>query len=269
MAEFVIVWDLETVPDIEASARMLGLEDATEDLVRAQLGPGFAKRPLHKIACIGAIVARRTSFGWNVEAMGAPHIGERDEAELIQAFVEKIRELRPKLVTFNGNSFDLPVLRYRAMVHRIAAPGLQLRPYFKRYTEDALDLCDVLASFDAHARIKLDEICRILGLDGKPYGIDGAQVDAMVRAGQIVDVANYCESDVVNTYRLWLIYERFRGNLEADQLARSEEQLKTYIRDKRRANPYLDHAGPAAGVTLPLPFFDPPAIFEPGEPHEN
>src|SRR5450432_1363076 len=125
--QFVIVWDLETVPDIAASARMLGLEGTSEESVRAQLGQGFAKRPLHKIACIGALVARRTSAGWNVDAMGAPHIGERDEPELIEAFVEKIRELRPQLITFNGSSFDLPVLRYRAMVHRIPAPGLQSR----------------------------------------------------------------------------------------------------------------------------------------------
>jgi predicted PolB exonuclease-like 3'-5' exonuclease len=219
---------------------MLGLVGASEESVRAQLGPGFAKRPLHKIACIGALVAHRTPAGWSVDAMGAPHIGERDEADIIAAFVEKIRELRPQLVTFNGNSFDLPVLRYRAMVHRISAPGLLARPYFNRYTEDALDLCDALASFDAHARIKLDEISRILGLGGKPHGIDGAQVDTMVQAGRIVEVAHYCESDVLNTYRLWLIYELFRGTLSKEQLTASEAQLKNYVEEKRQSNPYLD-----------------------------
>jgi 3'-5' exonuclease len=50
--------------------------------------------------------------------------------------------MSPQLVTFNGNSFDLPVLRYRAMVHGVSAPGLSVRPYFHRYTEDAVDLCD-------------------------------------------------------------------------------------------------------------------------------
>jgi 3'-5' exonuclease len=33
----------------------------------------------------------------------------------------------------------------------------------------------------------------------------------MVSAGQIEEVARYCESDVLNTYRVWLIYELFRG----------------------------------------------------------
>jgi 3'-5' exonuclease len=70
-----------------------------------------------KIACIGALVASRQSEGWRIDALGAPHIGERTEAKLISDFIEKIGELHPQLITFNGHSFDLPVLRYRAMVN--------------------------------------------------------------------------------------------------------------------------------------------------------
>ncbi len=55
-------------------------------------------------------------------------------------------------VTFNGSSFDLPVLRYRAMVNSVSAPGLAMRPYFHRYTDDAVDLCDALSSFSSQAR---------------------------------------------------------------------------------------------------------------------
>ena len=73
-----------------------------------------------------------------VDALGAPHVGERSERELIAAFVNKIAELKPQLVTFNGSSFDLPVLRYRAMVHKLSAAGLSARPYFHRYTDDAV-----------------------------------------------------------------------------------------------------------------------------------
>jgi Predicted 3'-5' exonuclease related to the exonuclease domain of PolB len=69
--------------------------------------------------------------GWAVDALGAPHVGERTEKALISSFVDRIAQLTPQLVTFNGASFDLPVLRYRAMVHGIAAPGLSSRPYFK------------------------------------------------------------------------------------------------------------------------------------------
>ncbi len=170
VSEHVIVWDLETIPDLAAGARMLDMVGAPDEDVRAALGTGFPKHPLHKIACIGALVARRADEGWRIEALGAPHIGERPEPELIRSFIDKIGQLKPQLITFNGHSFDLPVLRYRAMVNRIPAGGLQVRDYFHRYTEDALDLCDVFGSYSPGAKVKLDEICKIMGLSGKPQG---------------------------------------------------------------------------------------------------
>ena len=218
----VLVWDLETVPDLTAAARMLGLGTAPEAEVREALGAGFPKHPLHKIVCIGALVASRQPEGWRVDALGAPHTGERPEADLIKAFADRIGQLRPQMVTWNGHSFDLPVLRYRAMVNRVAAEGLQVRQYFHRFTEDALDLCDVLGSYVPGVKVKLDEVTKILGLPGKPEGIDGSRVEEMVRAGQIEEVARYCESDVLNTYRVWLVYELFRGAITAEQLAWSE-----------------------------------------------
>ena len=159
----VIVWDLETVPDLAAAARLFDLENGTEAEVREALGTGFPKHPLHKIACIGALVASRQPEGWRETRLGAPHTGERSEDQLIRDFIEKIGQLRPQLITFNGHSFDLPVLRYRAMVNRIPAVGLQVRQYFHRYTEDALDLCDVLGSYVPGAKVKLDDVSKIRG----------------------------------------------------------------------------------------------------------
>ena len=235
----VIAWDLETVPDLAAAARMLDVPNATEAEVRQALGAGFPKHPLHKIVSIGALVASRQPAGWRIDALGAPHIGERTESELIDAFVEKIGRLRPQLITFNGHGFDLPVLRYRAMVNRVAAGGLQVRPYFHRYSDDALDLCDALGSFASGAKVKLDEISKILGLTGKPDGVDGSRVEAMVLAGQIEEVARYCESDVLNTYRVWLVYELFRGTVTLKELDWSEAQIRDFVATRKSANPYL------------------------------
>ena len=238
----IIAWDLETIVDLPAAARMLDLGATTETEVRDALGPGFPKHPLHKIVCIGALVASRQPDGWRVDALGAPHIGERTEAELISSFAERVGQLRPQLVTWNGHSFDLPVLRYRAMVNRVSAEGLQVRQYFHRYTEDALDLCDVLGSYVPGGKVKLDEVSKILGLTGKPEGVDGSHVEKMVLAGQIEEVARYCESDVLNTYRVWLVYELFRGSITAEQLSWSEGQIREFVANRKTANPHLEAA---------------------------
>src|SRR5215203_2273266 len=120
----LIVWDLETLPDLPCVARVNGFDERDEAAAREALGEKFPKLIFHRIVCIGALIA-----------------------ELIESFVDRIGEFRPLLVTFNGSSFDLPVLRYRAMINRMSAPGLAARNYWNRYTEDALDLCDALGSF--------------------------------------------------------------------------------------------------------------------------
>ena len=59
----------------------------------------------------------------------------------------------------------------------------------------------------------MHELCRVMGLSGKPVGIDGGDVEKYFREGRIQEIAEYCESDVVNTYRVWLRHELFRGKL--------------------------------------------------------
>ena len=93
-------------------------------------------RSYHSIICIGALIAHHDGDHWVVDALGAPHLGERPERELIASVVDRIAELSPQLVMFNGSSFDVPVLRYRAMVHKVPSIGLSARPYFHRYTDD-------------------------------------------------------------------------------------------------------------------------------------
>jgi hypothetical protein len=61
----------------------------------------------------------------------------------------------------------------------------------------------------------------------------------MVLAGQIEEVARYCESDVLNTYRVWLVYELFRGSITADQFAWSETQAREFVVTRKSANPHL------------------------------
>jgi 3'-5' exonuclease len=225
----IIVWDIETVPDMKGFAAANGQDGKGDDEVRAAMGDKFPKHIYHSIICIGALVAHHEDGHWTVAALGAPHVGERSEKALISAFVDRIAELSPQLVTFNGSSFDLPVLRYRAMVHGVAAPGLSSRPYFNRYTEDAVDLCDVLSSYNSQGKVTLHELCRVMGLPGKPDGISGGEVEKFYLDGRIREIAEYCESDVVNTYRVWPRHELFRGRLSVSGFTASEANLVDFM----------------------------------------
>ena len=104
-----------------------------------------------------------------------------------------------------------------------------MRSYFNRYSDDALDLCDVLGSYVPGGKVKLEEVSKILGLTGKPEGVDGGRVEGMVLAGQIDEVAHYCESHMLDTYRVWLVYELFRGSITSKELDWSEVQIRDFV----------------------------------------
>jgi Predicted 3'-5' exonuclease related to the exonuclease domain of PolB len=59
---------------------------------------------------------------------------------------------------------------------------------------------------------------RLLAMTNKKFEIN---------AGRII--ADYCKSDVINTYRLWLRHELFRGRLDQNQFELSEENVATFI----------------------------------------
>jgi predicted PolB exonuclease-like 3'-5' exonuclease len=226
----VLVFDLETTPDVHAYAAAAGLLGHSEESVRRQMGDKFPRQIFHRIVCLGSLLAARGADGvWRPSDLGAPHLGERPERDLIRDFVDRIETLRPRLVTFNGASFDLPVLRYRAMIHSVGAPGLAARAYFDRFAGDTVDLCDLLSGYDNHHRVSLDQLAHVLDLPGKPAGVDGGAVEGLFRQGRHAEISAYCRSDVLNTYRIWLRYELFRGALGEVDFAASESELAAFL----------------------------------------
>lgn len=91
MPENVIVWHIDTVPDLEGYAVAADLQDKAESEIRDGMGDKFPKPIFHKIICIGALIASRSAEAWQIEAIGAPHIGARTEKELIQDSSTKLR----------------------------------------------------------------------------------------------------------------------------------------------------------------------------------
>ena len=106
-------------------------------------------------------------------------------------------------------------------------------------TDDAIHLCDVLSSFSSQAEVTLHELCRVMGLPGKPGGISGGEVEKHYREGRIREIADYCETDVVNTYRAWLRHELCRENLTNEGLQMSEADLSEHLKRRGEAKLHL------------------------------
>ena len=233
MRDPVLVFDIETVPDVETGRRLLGL-DGMDDAAVAQAmsaqrqqarGNDFQPPHLHRIVAIS--IALRRDEELRVFSLGTEQDGE---AELVRQFFRGIDKYQPVLVSWNGGGFDLPVLHYRALKHGIAAPRYWATDgeskwdnYIGRYQFRHTDLMDVLALYNGRSSAPLHEIAVMLGLPGK-LGMDGSQVAAAYAAGKLAEIRAYCETDVLNT---WLIYLRFllmRGQL-ADAEYRTELAL--------------------------------------------
>ena len=90
----VIVWDIETVPDLKGFAAANGHDGKNDEEIRAAMGDKFPKHIYQSIICIGALVAHREESRWAVDALGAPHIGERSEKSLISSFADSLVQQR-------------------------------------------------------------------------------------------------------------------------------------------------------------------------------
>jgi 3'-5' exonuclease len=103
--------------------------------------------------------------------------------------------------------------------------------YLGRYHTRHLDLMDVLALYQPRNYAGLDAMSKLAGFPGK-LGFAGSEVHASYTAGRIEEIRRYCETDVLNTYLLYLRFQLLRGTLSAEEHA-SEIAL---VRDKLAAS---------------------------------
>ena len=77
-----------------------------------------------------------------------------------------------------------------------------------------------------------------MGLMGKPDGMTGVEVEKYYRDGHIREIAGYCDSDVLNTYRVWLRHELFRGRLSDAEFRASEANLAEFVKARGNTKPH-------------------------------
>lgn len=237
----VFVFDIETVPDVDGGRRLLDLDgladaevgEAMFQLRRQESDSDFLRLHLQRIVAISAVF--RSNDMLKVWSLGDAQSSEQD---LVRRFFDGIEKFLPTLVSWNGCSFDLPVLHYRALLHGVPAPryweagdgdrDFRYNNYLSRYHYRHTDLMDVLAGYQPRAAARLDDIAILLGLPGK-LGMDGAKVWQRFLKGEIHAIRNYCETDVLNTYLIYLRFELLRGNLGMQGYDRERLMLRDLL----------------------------------------
>ncbi|MGD9591202.1 MAG: 3'-5' exonuclease [Candidatus Berkiella sp.] len=240
----IFVFDIETIPDVDSGRRLLGLKDmpdqsvanAMMSLIKETSGQAFVKHHLQKIVAISVVF--RSDKALKVWSLGEP---DSDEAELIQRFYAGIEKYKPTLVSWNGSGFDLPVLHYRSLFHGVVAaqywetgehdPSFKWNNYLSRYHMRHLDLMDVLAGYNQKSFAKLEDIALMLGLPGK-MGMSGSLVLDNYFKGNIEAIRHYCETDVLNTYLVYLRFQLMRGMLSPENYKYEIELTKSMLSDQ-------------------------------------
>ncbi|MEO8441026.1 MAG: 3'-5' exonuclease [Betaproteobacteria bacterium] len=238
----VLVFDIETVPDVAGLRKLNGIgADLSDEQVAAMAfqrrrqatGNDFLQLHLQRVVAISCALRDRESF--RVWSLGEPADGE---AQLIQRFFDGIEKYSPQIVSWNGGGFDLPVLHYRGMVHGVHAARywdqgeddreFKWNNYISRYHARHLDLMDLLAMYQPRGAAPLDQFAQLLGFPGK-IGLEGSQVWQAWQDGKIAQIRAYCEADVANTYLVYLRFQLMRGALPTDKCRQEIELVRTTL----------------------------------------
>lgn len=232
-----LVFDLETVPDYKLYSPP---EAPAAQKTDSPIAPSYAQIPI----AIGVL--------WLGEDYSFKRLGivgedrqELDERSMLQDFVSFIDRHKPLLVTYNGRTFDMPVIALRSLHHGLSLPWYyKAQGYRYRYSDEGhLDLCDFLAEHGASRYISLDTAARLIGLPGK-VGVDGSQVEALYRSGQIEAIRQYCLTDVVQTGFLLLRFRLLQGKLTPDDYRSAATALNEALRQGGRVEALLDTMDP-------------------------
>jgi hypothetical protein len=220
----ILVFDIETVPDIDGLRKLYELDERVSDndvaemafqMRRQKTGTDFIQHHLQKVAAISCVLREGNNFKvWSLGGL------EDDEGNIIQRFFDGIDKFTPQIVSWNGSGFDLPVLHYRGLIHGVQCArywdmgeddkDFKWNNYISRYHSRHIDLMDLLAMYGGRANAPLDDLAKLIGFPGK-LGMDGSKVWEAYQQGKLAEIRNYCETDVVNTYLVFARFQLMRG----------------------------------------------------------
>ncbi len=249
----VFVFDIETIADLDGARRIYpelkNLNDADTkaalvSLREQEAGHDFMRLPLQRIVCISGLYIHEADNKFSLFSLTAETLSEKDIlAKFFRAF-NAVNSL-PQLVSWNGSGFDIPVLIYRAMQYDLSVPLLfeegnqvntmRYNNYVNRFQTRHLDLMDRFSQYGASHREAMDVVASLYDLPGK-RDMDGSMVGELVAAADWPALALYCESDVLNTWLIYLRWLRLTGNITSGDFDNWQNQTRAYLTTKVSTN---------------------------------
>lgn len=256
----ILVFDIETIPDLEAAKKLLKLEKASASELYQKIAayhdsekPAeqvFLKPIFHKIVAISfahiKIDHSHEGEEYVIKEIRSGGKLNSSEQDLVKGFFRYIEDYTPRLVSFNGRAFDLPVLKFRAMKYNVNTNIYQLgdkwNSYMQRYSSDwHCDLHEVLTDYYASGRLKLDEACNVFGYPGK-LDVDGSTVYDLYQKNNIAEIRDYCETDVLNTYLVYLSYALHYGIIKHSGYENAILGVKDFLQKNNNLKHFKDFA---------------------------
>jgi len=256
-----LVFDVESVADPELVARLRypGERFEPAEAVRRYRSELMAKYEsdfipyTYQIPIAVAVAKLAAGFRLiDVVVLDEPEYRPHAITEKFWRGWEKYR--RPTLVSFNGRSFDIPLLELAAFRYGLSVAGWFSHlgkgfdnPRSRYNVQSHLDLCELLTNFGSSRFTGgLNLAANLLGKPGK-MDVQGDMVQDMYQSGRLGEINDYCRCDVLDTYFVFLRTRVLIGqlSLEAEQqlIAETKQWLQQNRQQLRAYDRYLERWG--------------------------
>ncbi|CAA6802041.1 MAG: Polysaccharide biosynthesis protein WlaX [uncultured Campylobacterales bacterium] len=239
----ICIFDCETIPDADLARKIFDIDGTDEEVsnkafeiqLEKTKSSSFLPVVFHKSVAISAVICDDYGRFQKVSS-----IDGEDEETILRNFLNFIDKHNPKLISYNGRGFDLPMLMLRAMKYGLSCPAYfnaddrtlgktKWDNYKARYSDKFhIDLLEMVSDYGAVRGLNLDTLSLMLGHPGK-FDVHGDQVVELYYEDKLKEIKEYCESDVLNTYLLYLKYEILRGNISKDDYTEYTAIMNEFI----------------------------------------
>ena len=247
----VIVFDLETIPDTTLAGELCNISDdelkqKTEQELRQEManyhidnhnGNDFLRQPFHRIVCISFLEAKiDLDFGkeqYSFQQLSSYSSFNSTEEKVVRKFWDLFKKKKPlRLVSFNGKEFDINVLKCKALKY-----GINCDWYFEfgekyydsyeyPYSNSHFDLSRKYGAYTLH------EICILLNVPCK-LGVNGSQVPKYFDEKKYEEIREYCETDVLATYIVYLHMAYTQGWIDKDEYNKDITDVENHLIEKQ------------------------------------